>query len=61
MLFTNERMMKMRKTWHCEICESKTTNASKRCDTCAERSIRMTKEINKRLKTKKLDKVTFTA
>ena len=37
---------------HCDICEEKTNN-DKRCDSCIETSIRMDREIQKRLALKR--------
>ncbi len=39
--------------WHCDICEKKTENESKRCDCCIERFIRMDKEIKRRINLKR--------
>lgn len=38
----------MNRVWHCEVCQMKTMNQSKRCNNCTERSNRMCKEIKRR-------------
>lgn len=39
--------------WHCELCERKTENDTKRCDSCTKRSVRVDKEIKRRLASKR--------